>query len=89
MNVDGVFILVETNRKTSVLLFVDHSMQIFLRYISLRIWENVSCITLSHSFKKLANDKCFRAEFPRALDFEPWCRELVQCCLNTCNSCMF
>ncbi len=22
--------------------------------------------------------KCFSAEFPRALDFEPWCRELVQ-----------
>ncbi len=28
-------------RKTSVLLFVDDSMQIFLRYISLRIWEDV------------------------------------------------
>ncbi len=22
--------------------------------------------------------KCFSAEFPCALDFEPWCRELVQ-----------
>ncbi len=28
-------------RKTSLLLFVDNSMQIFLRYISLRIWEDV------------------------------------------------
>ncbi len=41
MNVDGAFILAETRRKTSVLLFVDNSMQIFLRYISLRIWEDV------------------------------------------------
>ncbi len=28
-------------QKASVLLFVDNSMQIFLRYISLRIWEDV------------------------------------------------
>ncbi len=41
MNVDGAFILAETRRKTSVLLFVDNSMQIFLGYISLRIWEDV------------------------------------------------
>ncbi len=41
MNVDGAFILAETRRKTSVLLFVDNSMQIFLRYISLRFWEDV------------------------------------------------
>ncbi len=41
MNVDGAFILAETRRKTSVLIFVDNSMQIFLRYISLRIWEDV------------------------------------------------
>ncbi len=41
MNVDGAFILAETHRKSSVLLFVDNSMQIFLRYISLRIWEDV------------------------------------------------
>ncbi len=27
--------------------------------------------------------KCFSTEFPRALNFEPWCRELVQRCLNT------
>ncbi len=33
--------------------------------------------------------KCFSAEFPRALDFEPWCHELVQRCLNTCHSCVF
>ncbi len=26
--------------------------------------------------------KCFSAEFARALDFEPWCRELVQRCLK-------
>ncbi len=37
MNVDGAFILAETSRKTSVFLFVDNSMQIFLRYISLQI----------------------------------------------------
>ncbi len=41
MNVDGALILAGTRRKTSVLLFVDNSMQIFLRYISLRIWEDV------------------------------------------------
>ncbi len=41
MNVDGAFILAETRRKTSVLLFVDNSMQIFFGYISLRIWEDV------------------------------------------------
>ncbi len=28
-------------RKTSLLLFVDNSMQILLRYISLRIWKDV------------------------------------------------
>ncbi len=41
MNVDEAFILAETRKKTSVLLFVDNSMQIFLRYISLRILEDV------------------------------------------------
>ncbi len=33
--------------------------------------------------------KCFSAEFPHALDFEPWRRELMQRCLNTCHSCVF
>ncbi len=46
----------------------------------------VTRITLSHTFKKKKNEqmmsKCFSAEFPRALDFEPWRRELVQRCLN-------
>ncbi len=98
MNVDGAFILAEIYagiRKTSVLLFVDHSMQIFLRYISLRIWEDV-CHTyhiVTRLLKNYKNEqmmsKCFSAEFPHALDFEPWCRELVQRCLNTCHSCMF
>ncbi len=37
LNVDGAFILAETRRKTSVLLFVDNSMQIFL----ITIWEDV------------------------------------------------
>ncbi len=31
MNIDGAFILAETRRKTSALLFVDNSMQIYLR----------------------------------------------------------
>ncbi len=41
LNVDGAFILAEICRNQEVLLFVDHSMQMFLRYISLRIWEDV------------------------------------------------
>ncbi len=41
MNVDGAFILAEICRNQEDLMFVDHSMQLFLRYISLRIWEDV------------------------------------------------
>ncbi len=41
MNVDGAFILAEICRNQEDLMFVDHSMQIFFRYISLRIWEDV------------------------------------------------
>ncbi len=41
MNVDGAFILAEICRNQEVFLFVDNGMQIFLRYISLRIWEDV------------------------------------------------
>ncbi len=81
MNVDVAFILAEYT-----FIFVDNSMQIFLRYISLRIWEDVCQ-------KKMKNEqmmnKCFSVEFPCALDFEPWRRELMQRCLNTCNSCVF
>ncbi len=40
-------------RKTSVLMFVDNSMQIFLRYISLQIWEDV-CHTY-HIVSRLKN----------------------------------
>ncbi len=50
----------------------------------------ITRITLSHAlifFEKIS--KCFSAEFPRALNFEPWRRELVQRCLNTCHSCVF
>ncbi len=54
----------------------------------------VTRITLSHAFKtnyknEQMMSKCFNAEFPRALNFEPWCRELVQRCLTTCHSCVF
>ncbi len=41
MNVDGAFILAEIGRNQEDLMFVDHSMQILLRYISLWIWEDV------------------------------------------------
>ncbi len=86
MNVDGAFILAETRRKSSVLLFVDNSMQIFLRYISLRIWEDVChryhIVKRKNNKKEQLPSKCFSADFPRALDFEPWRRELVQRCLN-------
>ncbi len=55
----------------------------------------VTRITLSHAFKNFfykneqMMSKCFSAEFSRALDFKPWCRELVQRCLSTCHSCVF
>ncbi len=62
-------------RKTSVLLFVDNSMQIFLRYISLRIWEDVYHTYQSHCHTPLKKIiKMSKWEFPRALDFEPWCQ---------------
>ncbi len=51
MNVDGAFILCGNTQEDLSAFFVDNSMQIFLRYISLRIWEDVYC-TLSHGFKK-------------------------------------
>ncbi len=43
-------------RKTSVLLFVDNSMQILLRYISLRIWEDI-CHTYHIDTRLLKNNK--------------------------------
>ncbi len=78
-----------------MLLFVDNRMHI--SHISHYEFGKmfVTRITLSHALKKKkkkkrANkSKCFSAEFPLTLDFEPWCRELVQRCLNTCHSCVF
>ncbi len=62
MNVDGAFILAEICRNQEDLMFVDHSMLIFFRYISLRIWEDV-CHTYHivtrlyiFIFSKWAND---------------------------------
>ncbi len=82
-------------RKTSVLLFVDNSMKILLRYISLRIWEVVchtyhivTCLLKNNKNEQMMS-KGFSAEFARTLDFEPWHHELVQRCLNTCHSCVF
>ncbi len=55
-------------------MFVDYSMQIFLRYIHYEFGKMfVTPITLSHAFKKNNTNvhmmsKCFRAEFPRALN---------------------
>ncbi len=54
MNVDGAFILAETRRKTSVLLFVDNSMQIS-HYEFGKMF--VTCITLSHAFKNNNNNE--------------------------------
>ncbi len=51
MNVDGAFILSEMRRKTSVLLFVDNSMQIS-HYEFGKMF--ITRITLSHSFKKMS-----------------------------------
>ncbi len=50
MNVDGAFILCGNTQEDLSAFFVDNSMQIFLRYFFLRIWEDVYC-TLSHGFK--------------------------------------
>ncbi len=97
MNVNGAFILAEISRNQEDLsasvswpqacrYFSDISHYKFGKMF-------VTRITLSHAFKHYKNDqmmsKSFSAEFPRALDFEPWCREFVQCCLNTCHSCVF
>ncbi len=71
MNVDGAFILAEICRNQEVLLFVDHSMQIFIRYISLRIWEDVYHtyhMPLKNDKNEQMMSKCFSAEFPRALN---------------------
>ncbi len=92
MNVDGAFILAEICRNqedlSAYVCWPQHAdiSQIYL------ITNLGRC--LSHAFKtnyknEQMMSKCFNAEFPRALDFEPWCRELVQRCLNTCHSCVF
>ncbi len=70
MKVDGAFILAEICRSQEVLLFVDHSMQIFLRYISLRIWEDVchtyhivTCFDYNQNYKnEQMMSKCFNIE---------------------------
>ncbi len=92
MNVDGAFILAETLRKTSVLLFKCRYFSDISHYEFGKMF--VTRITLSHAFKNNNKNEqmmnnCFSAEFPRTLGFEPWRHELVQRCLNTCNSCMF
>ncbi len=51
MNIDGAFILAEICRDQDVLLFVDSGMQIFLRYISLRVWEDVCHTPLKIFYK--------------------------------------
>ncbi len=55
MNVDGAFILADICRNQEVLLFVDNSIQIFLRYISLRIWED--CHTYHISRRNYKNEQ--------------------------------
>ncbi len=49
MNVDGAFILVETRRKTPVLLFVDSR---FINDSDEFGKMFVACIALEHAFKK-------------------------------------
>ncbi len=52
MNVDGAFILAETRRKTSVLLFVDNSKQYFSDISHYDFGKMfVTRITLSHGLK--------------------------------------
>ncbi len=94
MNVDGAFILAEICRNQEDL----SAYVCWPQHADISHYEFgkmfVTRITLSHAFKtnyknEQMMSKCFNAEFPRALDFEPWCRELVQRCLNTCHSCVF
>ncbi len=49
MNVDGAFILAETHRKTSVLLFIDSR---FINYSDEFGKMFVACIALAHALKK-------------------------------------
>ncbi len=54
-------------------------------------------ITLSHVFKKnyknvteqMTSNNVLVQIFLSNLDFEPWRRELVQRCLNTCSPCVY
>ncbi len=50
MNIDGAFILAETRRKTSVLLFIDSR---FINDSDEFGKMFVACIALAHSFKKM------------------------------------
>ncbi len=89
MSVDGAFILAETRRKTSVLLFIDNR---FINDSDEFGKMFVARIALAHAFKKklikilLSNCRVTSADFSCALDFEPWRHELVQCCLNNLHA---
>ncbi len=97
MNVNGAFILAEISRNqedlSASVSWPQHAdiSQIYLITNLGRCLSHVShCHTpLKHYKNDQMMSKSFSAEFPRALDFEPWCREFVQCCLNTCHSCVF
>ncbi len=78
MNVDGAFILAETSRKTSVLLFIDsrfkNDSDEFAKMFIARV-------ALAHAFKKtdknvaeLLTSSSVLARF----GFEPWRRELFE-----------
>ncbi len=77
MNVDGAFILAETSRKTSVLLFIDsrfkNDSDEFAKMFIARV-------ALAHAFKK--TDKMLlrltSSSVLARFGFEPWRRELFE-----------
>ncbi len=88
MNVDGAFILVETRRKTSVLLFVDSR---FINDSDKFGKMFVACIALAHAFKKTNTNvtKQLRSNSVLVQIFLAlWTLncELVQRCLNNLHA---
>ncbi len=89
MNVDGAFILAEICR-------IQEDLSAYVcwqQHADISHYEFgkmfVTRITLSHTFKKNNKNEQMMRKCFSALDFEPWRRELVQRCLNTCHSCVF
>ncbi len=86
MNVDGAFILAEICRNqedlSAYVCWPQHA-DISQLYLITNLGRCLSHVSHCHTpLKQIIKMSkwwvCFNAEFPRALVFEPWCRELVQ-----------